>query len=866
MAAKIRRPSGRRKTYHDYTGFHPSPKNGHRIDWFGLLEYGAVLLLEACPFTLSYARFDGAAYPLLAQLDPAPTFTRTTRAGSDLIAVRYAQKKVDVEAFRAARAQALAAGFDDYVVWTQDNIRAGERLENAEKIVYGSRGPANIESEDLVRAAVEQSGGAASITPITGQTNLAKQTIPTILHLLARAVLVLTDPAAPIDENARVVLGDATALANPDFAVTPTDGKVSDYDRAAADAATQAPADGAEANRPVSNPVGRCFESFTEEQREDGYRKLEYVKLSELLFQRFNIKQDLRPDLLRPIKRYTLRPETGYQNAVDCIARFRRIRAAHELNKRPSELPLEKYNGNSLRNWRNKYVESGANIAALVQRDDKKGYRQERLADEVVKVLEKRITKTFLKTKKAAVPKLRDLIDADLSELKRKNPAATALSVPSKSTITRRIAKKATPEKTKRLRDGVGKARQTYGRNHPAPRPTRPYQIVEIDITPIDILFVEYDADGNVIAKFRPYLIAVIDKFTGAVLAFWLGRARPNAATVARVLRRAMRPKRPDGTLTPAPAAGLIESLVVDGGGEFIETLLLAALDENRIGYRLCRAGAANLKGAIEQTFRTAASDVCAEPGRTFSNPVKKGDYDAEANAVLELEDGIRILDLYFGDVRHNSAAEGTTRPTPITSFRANEDKILTPEFYEYKFAALLLDQKTAIITSKGIRYDSLFYDTKKSGVIAALHRELGEGAAITIKPNDDDLTQLVAICPLSGVRLFVPLVSLDDVAGRSREQVHAQREADLAVNGEKEGRPALLAARLEIERVVKAAEKKRRKAKASKNVAAPVAAIDDSPAPPAPSKDGDAFLPIEPLEGAADDGSDEPSPLFDWA
>jgi putative transposase len=619
--------------------------------------------------------------------------------------------------------------------------------------------------------------------------------------------------------------------------------------------------------------VGRCFESFTEEQREDGYRKLEYVKLSELLFQRFSHLQPSRPDLL---PRYTRRPETGYQNAVDCIARFRRIRAAHELNKRPSELPLEKYSGSTNRNWRNKYLESGANIVALVHRDDKKGNRKERLANEVVKVLEKRIKSTFLKTKKVSVSKLRDLIEADLDELNRKNPAATALSVPSESTIARRIAKKATPEKIKHLRDGVGKARQTYGPNHPAPRPTRPYQIVEIDITPIDILFVEYDADGNVIATFRPYLIVVVDKFTGATLAFWLGRARPNAATVARVLRRAMRPKRPDGTLTPAPAAGLIESLVVDGGGEFIETLLLAALDENRIGYRLCRAGAANLKGTVEQQFRTVASDVCAEPGRTFSNPVKKGDYDAAANAVLELEDGIRILDHFFSDIRHNHAAEGTTRPTPITSFRANEDKILTREFDEYKFAALLLDQKTAIITSKGIRYDSLFYDTKKSGVIAALHRDFGEGAEITIKPDDDDLTQIVAICLRSGVRLFVPLVSLDNVAGLSREQFHAQRKADLAVNGEKEGRPARLAARLQIEKVVNAAEKKRRKAKSSKKGATPVAAIDDSPAPaaaiedspapPASSEACDAFLPIEPLEGAADDGSDEPSPLFDWA
>jgi hypothetical protein len=52
-------------------------------------------------------------------------------------------------------------------------------------------------------------------------------------------------------------------------------------------------------------------------------------------------------------------------------------------------------------------------------------------------------------------------------------------------------------------------------------------------------------------------------------------------------------------------------------------------------------------------------------PGKTFSNTVLRGEYDSEAEAVLSLDDLVRILTIWVVDIYHNNPNLGRDDQTP---------------------------------------------------------------------------------------------------------------------------------------------------------------------------------------------------------
>lgn len=80
-----------------------------------------------------------------------------------------------------------------------------------------------------------------------------------------------------------------------------------------------------------------------------------------------------------------------------------------------------------------------------------------------------------------------------------------------------------------------------------------------------------------------------------------------------------------------------------------------------------CPAGDPRLKGRMERVFGTFATQLMPRlSGRTFSNSVKRGDYESEKRAVLNPEEFCSVLVRYIVDVYHRTPHSGLNGETPL--------------------------------------------------------------------------------------------------------------------------------------------------------------------------------------------------------
>lgn len=161
----------------------------------------------------------------------------------------------------------------------------------------------------------------------------------------------------------------------------------------------------------------------------------------------------------------------------------------------------------------------------------------------------------------------------------------------------------------------------------------------------------------------RMQLSAAIDVRTKCILAMQLA---PTATTDLAIstLKMAMSDKndfaKAAGCETPWDMAGRIQTVRVDNGPAYTAGAFSTAAIDTGIAVDYTVAGAPYLRGSIERVFSTIHTKLISGfDGRTFSNVVEKGDYDAGARASLTIEELARALVRWVVDVYHNTPHEG---------------------------------------------------------------------------------------------------------------------------------------------------------------------------------------------------------------
>lgn len=351
------------------------------------------------------------------------------------------------------------------------------------------------------------------------------------------------------------------------------------------------------------------------------------------------------------------------------------------------------------------------------------------------------------------------------------------LPVPSARTVRRRI-KALDPFEVLAQRKGIEAARRQFGFYEDGLPADYPLQRVEMDEWQIDISTLFGDSGAldclrpEDRAKFevgRRWIYVAIDCATRCVLGFRIV-ATPNSADAIRMLNLIIQDKTPIAEAAGCEGrwdqCGGIGVLVTDQGSAFAAEVFRMAVADLGATYEAPPAGVPKLRARIERLFRTFGQQLAPMLiGRTFGNPVERGDYPSEQWASLTDDELAEIFTLFIVDIYHNTPHAGLRGETPANAWKrlSAEQGVTPPPDANHRRAVfgIPLSRK---LDRHGLRVFGINYNCPK--LQEALLR--GSGGEIPVRVDPEDLTH-VSVClghewySAEAVSLTVHGLSLDE-------------------------------------------------------------------------------------------------------
>lgn len=420
--------------------------------------------------------------------------------------------------------------------------------------------------------------------------------------------------------------------------------------------------------------------------------------------------------------RYVSEHPEGYRASKPWIKKRIDEKAAERGDKNPPS-------PGSVLNWKKlhdaHYAEIG--LAAYAPRHDLKGKRGSRLPD-ICQRANERAVDCYLQggtIVDAHIEAKKFIFDFNQSPAGKKfcktaHPRlltkAGTLAPPSLSTLRREIARNVSPFVVEAGRVGRYSARKKYQTYQTRKLPERPYEEVEVDFTPMDVILV---AENGALLG-RPYLVVFIDRATRMVLGFSISFDVPTYAAVIEGMRHATYRKEIshiDGLRDEDwPCMGRIERLYIDNGLEFANTHLQTAAAQ--LGFEIVRLPPREpwLKGLVERFMREVAKLAHRLPGTTHSNAVEHRQYENPEPAVLtllELKDLFTkwvVTDYHASPNRMLGRVPGVAR-RPIDAWRDKLDVFDLPILPEkHLFIALAGEHEERTVQKYGVEWDHIRY------------------------------------------------------------------------------------------------------------------------------------------------------------
>ena len=307
---------------------------------------------------------------------------------------------------------------------------------------------------------------------------------------------------------------------------------------------------------------------------------------------------------------------------------------------------------------------------ALVKKSRFNGVYARKIGRDREAILQGKLSE-FLHPGKILVPELHRSVNAEIR--KRNADSGQDESLPlaeiSESTVRRRI-KELDVFEVCAAREGVATAKNLYGAYGPGLQIDVPLQRVEMDEWEIDLMAILAAAGIDIsdmrlrdLAIGRYWICVAFDAASRSILAVKLSKApcvEDALATIWMAMRGKTEIARQLGCETAWTQHGHIFHVIVDNGPALVHVEFKAALADLGIGYSVMPAGVPKLRGRVERVLRSLATMLMPQStGRTFSNPVERGDYPSEKYTVHTAESIIETLVRFVVDIYHNRAHKG---------------------------------------------------------------------------------------------------------------------------------------------------------------------------------------------------------------
>lgn len=327
------------------------------------------------------------------------------------------------------------------------------------------------------------------------------------------------------------------------------------------------------------------------------------------------------------------------------------IAVAEKLHVHPS----------SVYRWLDIYERTGQVSSLLRKKRSDRGIA--RLPEKIEKIVQSNITKHYLNDQRKTIKKVHQEISSECRKL--------GLTAPDLNTLRSRILQ--IPEEQRvSAREGEKAAEEQFGELKGSfPGADYPLSVVQIDHTPMDVIVVD---DMYRLPIGRPHLTLAIDIYSKMVVGFYISLDPPGALSTGICLSNAILGKEKYlhdlGIDIEWPCWGVMRTIHSDNAAEFKGTMLGRAAKQYQINPERRPKGKPRYGGHIERAFRTYMGEVHDDlPGTTFSNVVKKREYDSEGKAVMTMGALEAWFTYFIVGVYHQRSHSGNNGISPIVQW-----------------------------------------------------------------------------------------------------------------------------------------------------------------------------------------------------
>ncbi|MBB4232200.1 integrase catalytic domain-containing protein [Rhizobium mongolense] len=242
--------------------------------------------------------------------------------------------------------------------------------------------------------------------------------------------------------------------------------------------------------------------------------------------------------------------------------------------------------------------------------------------------------------------------------------------------------------------------------------------------------------ERKALKKIRLWVTVAIDVATRCILALRFSTRAPSAHSSLAALEMVVTSKEHIAEVAGAESRwihSLIpQEIVTDAGAAFIDASFRAAVATLGCIHTIPPAGMASARGTIESVFRTFGQRYLHYfEGRTFSSPEDRGDYDAEARVVLNVDELCRALTRAIVDIYHHEPHGGLGGETPANAWlRLSREHAMIPPLDQRQRRRIFGTVISRTISARGIRFLNIHYQSP------ALPRLWAERAAIPNSPT----------------------------------------------------------------------------------------------------------------------------------
>jgi putative transposase len=365
----------------------------------------------------------------------------------------------------------------------------------------------------------------------------------------------------------------------------------------------------------------------------------------------------------------------------------------------------------TLYRWAETYRASGCVLSSLLEEKRDGGRGHGRIDEAVERIISDYIANDYLSLQKPTPA-------AAAREIRRRCSNAK-LPLPAVNTIRLRLGWVAEREHVKK-RQGTAAAEDQFDKIEGSiPNANWPLAIVQMDHTLLPVMIVD-DTHRKPIK--RAWITLAIDVFSRVCLGLYLTLDPPSAMSAGMCVTHCMLPKNDWLDQRPTnggkwPFFGTMDALHCDNAREFRGDMLSVACNEYDIDLILRPVKKPRYGAHIERLMGTVSEALKSLKGATFSGPEERGEYDADGNACLTLEELEKWLILMFTNYHCNVVHSGIGT-TPEQRWREGlmGNKILPrrglqpPPADTEKLRLDFLPFHERVINSYGVDIDGLNY------------------------------------------------------------------------------------------------------------------------------------------------------------